>query len=56
MNMTLKDFNELKPRDLENGATRDAIREVFRERDKLRRFLNMVFEIVIEYKTKKEGE
>ena len=34
--MELKDFNELCSRDFDNGAIRDAIRQVFKERDKLR--------------------
>ena len=34
--MELKDFNELELRDFENGAVKDTIRLVFKERDKLR--------------------
>lgn len=34
--MELKDFNELCKRDFENGAVRNAIRGVFKERDEAR--------------------
>ena len=43
--MELKDFNELEQRDFENGAVRDAIRGVFKERDELHEALKAMLSL-----------